>query len=185
MPVQKATAKTVERLSVMKEDENWAFRAFLKECDAGSEQIDAIVQGLFREESAAFDCTTCARCCKGISPMLDNDDVEKLAACLGMSPELVVSGYLVRDEEYDGLVFNKMPCPLLKENRCSCYDSRPRDCADYPHLHKDRFSGRLSNMVANCAVCPVVYNVFERMKEAMKPHGRGAGSRGRRRHRRP
>lgn len=58
-----------------------------------------------------------------------------------------------------------MPCPLLENDRCTRYEHRPRDCASYPHLQKDRFVSRASNTVANCSVCPIVYNVFERLKD--------------------
>ncbi|OPY26987.1 MAG: hypothetical protein A4E28_02214 [Methanocella sp. PtaU1.Bin125] len=83
-----------------------------------------------------------------------------------MPEDRVIAEYLVRNDEYGGWSFNRSPCPLLKNDRCSCYGHRPHDCASYPHLQKDHFVSRLSNTVANCSVCPVVYVVFERLKKA-------------------
>jgi Fe-S-cluster containining protein len=134
-----------------------------------TDRIDAIVHELYRQASSEFDCRTCASCCKNESPLLDDEDIGRLSKSLGIPADRFIAEYLVRDEEYDAFVFNRKPCPLLKDNLCTCYDSRPLDCASYPHLHKDRFVGRLSNTVANCAVCPVVYTVYERLKREIMP----------------
>ena len=48
-----------------KEDENWRFRAFLKdECDLDSEEIDSRVFEITRRVWAGIDCTECANCCR-------------------------------------------------------------------------------------------------------------------------
>lgn len=167
--IGKVTPENVGRLARRRERENWAFRDRLKESQADTDRIDRIVHELYRQESAAFDCTACANCCKGISPLLDGEDVERLARGLGMTAERVISEYLKKDEEYDGWVFRRMPCPLMNDNICSCYEHRPHDCASYPHLHKDRFVSRASNMIANTAVCPIVFSVFERLKDEFRP----------------
>ncbi len=161
----------LEKLSLRMEDENWRFRDFLKKCTVSEAEIDRIVQELYRQESEQFDCKTCAGCCKGISPMLGDEDVARLSEGIGIPADRLISEYLVIDEEYGTLKFNQSPCPLLKGDMCSCYLSRPRDCAAYPHLHKDGFLHRLTNMVGNCSVCPIVFNVFERLKTEMRPYG--------------
>ena len=137
----------------------------------GPEKLDILIHGLYRQASAEFDCKACANCCKGISPLLDDEDIGRLAEGLGISCDDVIAGYLARNDEYDGWSFKTMPCPLLKDNRCTCYEHRPHDCASYPHLHKDNFLSRLSNTVANCSVCPIVYTVVERLKEEMVHKG--------------
>ena len=161
----------LEKLAGRKEDENWRFREFLRGGDVSEAEIDRIVHELYRQESEQFDCKTCAGCCKGISPMLGDDDVNRLAEGIGITVDRLISEYLVIDEEYGTLKFNQSPCPLLKDDLCTCYLSRPLDCAAYPHLHKDGFVHRLTNMVGNCSVCPIVFNVFERLKGEMRSHG--------------
>jgi len=158
------------RLARRREGENWRFRDFVKGCGIEPKEIDRIVHELYRQESEKFDCVACANCCKEISPLLDNEDVRRLAVWMDVSSDLLIREYLAWDEEYEGLVF-RIPCPMLKDDRCICYHHRPMVCASYPHLHKDGFVRRLSNMVANCSICPVVFNVIERLKDEMKPHG--------------
>jgi Fe-S-cluster containining protein len=162
--MRKVTAANVGRLARRKEPENWEFRAYLKDPETDPGKLDALVNELYRQASAEFDCKACANCCKGISPLLDGEDVERLAQGLDITADRVIADYLVRNDEYDGWSFKRMPCPLLKDNLCSCYEHRPHDCASYPHLHKDRFTGRLSNTIANCSVCPIVYTVVEALK---------------------
>jgi Fe-S-cluster containining protein len=155
----------IEKLSKQKADENWNFRSFLKSTDIPFEKIDSIVQRLNREVSAQIDCTTCANCCKTVSPVLDKEDIVTFAKGLGISPEQLKSQYLVKDEE--GFTFNAKPCPFLVDNKCSNYDHRPKACASYPHLHKDDFVFRTIGIINNCSVCPIVFNVVERLKDEM------------------
>ncbi|MCD6223504.1 MAG: YkgJ family cysteine cluster protein [Deltaproteobacteria bacterium] len=44
-----------------------------------------------------------------------------------------------KDKDPEKFVFNKKPCPFLKDNLCSHYTYRPKDCISYPHLHKSGF----------------------------------------------
>lgn len=39
------------------------------------------------------------------------------------------------------------------------------NCISYPHLHKKDFTSRLIGVIENCSVCPIVFNVYERLKE--------------------
>jgi hypothetical protein len=156
----------IEKLSKKKADENWQFRTFLKGTTIPHKKIDAIVHRLNREVSAQIDCTVCANCCKTISPTLDEEDIVTFAKGLGISPEQLKSQYLVEDEE--GFTFNAKPCPFLVDNKCSNYDHRPKDCASYPHLHKGDFTSRTLGVIDNCSVCPIVFNVFERLKDELR-----------------
>ena len=69
-------------------------------------------------------------------------------------------------EEFD-LTFNQHPCPFLVENRCRVYEHHPETCRSYPHLHKEEFVFRLAQPVRNCSVCPITFNVYERLKAAL------------------
>ncbi|HID20743.1 MAG TPA: YkgJ family cysteine cluster protein [Methanophagales archaeon] len=155
----------IKKISEEKAEENWAFRAYLKECDMSLEEIDAIVHRLYKEISSKIDCNACANCCKEIKPVLDNEDIEKLSEGLGMSTAVFKEEFLVEDE--DGFKFKMMPCPFLKNNSCSVHAYRPKDCRSYPHLHKEDFVFRLMSVIANCSVCPIVFNVYEALKEEL------------------
>ena len=131
----------VAAFAVEREDENWGFRAFLKNADMEVEVLDAIVH----------------RHC---------EEVKRLSAGLGTTEQVCFDQLMETDEDGD-TVFAAQPCPLLEENRCTVYEHRPDDCRSYPHLDKDEFVFHLAQAVENCAVCPIVYNVFERLKDEL------------------
>ncbi len=153
----------IKKLSKKKDDENWEFRAFLKRYN--SRRLDSIVHRLYREISSEIDCKTCANCCRKMHPVLDQKDVEKLSKGLGLPVARFKDRYLVNDEEHGKYRFNEVPCPFLKGNVCSQYAYRPKDCVSYPHLHKKGFVFRLISVVDNCSICPIVFNVYERLKD--------------------
>ncbi len=163
--------KVVAKLAEEREDENWRFRSFLKGIDLEIEELDAIVHGYYEAVSKQIDCCACGNCCREVLPALIDDDVTRLASGLELSKEELTERHLAKDEDGD-LTFNKKPCPLLSGNRCSAYGHRPEDCRSFPHLRKDEFVTRLIQAVQNCSVCPIVFNVFKRLKEELwhAPH---------------
>jgi hypothetical protein len=158
--------KMIAKLAEERNDENWRFRTFLKNMDMEIEEIDAIVHRHYEEVAGQIDCCACGNCCRDILTTLDDADVSRLATGLGISTDEVVDQYLTRDEDAD-LTLNGLPCPFLVENRCSVYDHRPEACRSYPHLHKEEFVFRLMQAVSNCSVCPISFNVYERLKEEL------------------
>ncbi|MFO7945056.1 MAG: YkgJ family cysteine cluster protein [Anaerolineales bacterium] len=162
----------INKLAQEKEDENWEFRAFLKGIDMRSEELDALVHGLYRDISSRIDCLECGNCCRSILPNLSPADITDLAAGLSMSKAELTRRYLTTREDQNARTFNATPCPFLDENQCTVYENRPQSCRSYPHLHKQRFVHRLIQVVANCAVCPIVFNVYEELKKVLwQPYG--------------
>ena len=53
------------------------------------------------------------------------------------------------------------------------YAHRPKDCHSYPHLHKKEFVFRLWGVVENCSICPIVFNVYEQLKDELRYPGDG------------
>jgi len=163
--------KRIEALAVTREDENWEFRRYLKQLDIDLDDLDDLVRRLTADVSAQIDCTQCANCCKLISPILDQADVVEFAAGLRAtdpeaSPATWQEIYLrpVEGGGPDRYQFKALPCPFLEADRCSNYAARPTECRDYPYLHKDGFRSRLWGVVSNYALCPIVFNVYERLK---------------------
>jgi hypothetical protein len=74
-------------------------------------------------------------------------------------------------EEAGELLFARTPCPLLDGTRCSVYRDRPKDCRAYPHLHKKQMTTRLLGVLENARVCPIVFNVLERLKAELLERG--------------
>ena len=58
------------------------------------------------------------------------------------------------------------PCPLLEGNLCRVYGNRPEACRQYPHLHNDVRASSISRF-NNTFICPIVFNLFELMKEEL------------------
>jgi len=156
--------KIVFALAEEKKDENWRFRSFLKRCGLNSEELDAVVHRHYEDVASQIDCRECGNCCREILPTLSKDDVIDLATGLRISLEETLERYLVRNETGD-FTFNQLPCPLLEGNVCRVYEHRPENCRSYPHIQKKEFVSRLAQAVGNCSICPIVFNVFERLKE--------------------
>ncbi|KPA10890.1 Fe-S-cluster oxidoreductase, partial [Candidatus Magnetomorum sp. HK-1] len=76
--------------------------------------------------------------------------------------------YLVPDDFGNDFFPKTTPCPFLKNNNCSIYGYQPDSCRYYPHLHKDEFAARTIGVIENYEVCPIVFNVFERLKKELK-----------------
>ncbi len=163
--IMETNLDNIKKLSKEREDENWGFRSYLKGYDVPDKKIDSLVHDLNKKISSAIDCRKCMNCCKKLRSILDNGDIEKLSQSLNISADGFKAKYLVKDEEEQGFKFNVIPCPFLKNDGCSCYEHRPKACASFPHLHKKRFVTRLIGVIENCSVCPIVFNVYERLKE--------------------
>ncbi|MBT9165148.1 MAG: hypothetical protein DDT22_01100 [candidate division WS2 bacterium] len=162
--------KRIRELSKEREDENWEFRSSLKNCDISEEEIDSIVHKLYQRVASQMDCRICANCCKEIQPVSDQEDIDRFSKCLVISVAQFKNQYLVKYEEPEKFVFNKKPCPFLKDNLCSHYACRPKDCVSYPHLDKSGFIFRLINIIENYAICPIVFNVYECLKNEIWHH---------------
>jgi len=154
----------IKQLSEKKEDENWAFRAFLKGSDIPLRKMDRIVHKLYKQISSRIDCKKCANCCKEIELGLYKEDIDNFSKGLEISAEQFRKRYLVKGEEQGEFYFKEKPCPFLKNNLCSHYHYRPEACRSYPHLHKNDFVFRLIGVIRNSSVCPIVFNVYEHLK---------------------
>lgn len=157
--------KRIAELSKEKAGENWGFRSFLKDCEVPERVIDRAVHILYRQVSARIDCCTCANCCREKAPLLNGDDVIKMAKGLNLSTAEMKRNYLVKNNEEEGFNFRQKPCPFLKDTRCSIYEFRPEYCLTYPTIGKNGVLKRLCSIIRDSSVCPIVFNVLELLKE--------------------
>lgn len=154
--------KKIKQLGILKEDENFQFRSFLKMQD--SDEVDRIVNKLNDYYSKKIDCKKCGNCCKELQSLVNKNDIKRLAFKLDISEDSFIKNYTETDEEGDLLLRHK-PCKFLKDKKCEIYEYRPEDCKSFPHLHKERFISRLFGVINNYSVCPIVFNVYEDLKE--------------------
>ncbi len=160
-----ALEKDRERVQVLgraKERENLAFRKALKASSSTDEELDQRFSKLSEQVSAEIDCTQCAECCRGLDLYVTDEDLQRMAKQLGKTEAEFKAAHL-RQEEGEGPRV-ATPCPMLNGTRCSYYDQRPETCRSYPHLEKPEMRSRLFSVMANAAICPIAYNVVERLK---------------------
>ena len=160
----------IRHAAVEREDENYRFRSFLKGKDP--ELVDRIVHRLHDEMIKKIDCRSCNNCCRAITPTLSVEDIEVLAGMENISPEEYKEKYCDLDFFGDACL-NTKPCRYLGENQCSIpMDKRPVKCRDFPYTGKDEFTSRLISIISFYGVCPIVFNLYERLKGEMGFRGR-------------
>jgi Fe-S-cluster containining protein len=158
----------IERLAELAKNtagENENYFRKLKKKKPGN--LDDTVSLIHHDVFNEVDCLLCANCCKTISPVLKNKDIDRIAKRLRMKPSEVVAQYLEIDEE-DDYVFREQPCPfLMDDNYCLIYEDRPRACREYPHTDRRKFHQILNITLKNTEICPAVFMVIERLKKEL------------------
>lgn len=158
----------IEEFAKAKEEENFRFRLYLKRKSGA--QVDRRVFKLTDQVWAGVDCTTCGNCCRVLRPGVSEEELQRLAARLGQSREEFIAAYLQPVESNDPddppWQVRVSPCPFLRDNKCSVYEDRPRQCRDYPYLHRPDFVFRTMGMINRTVTCPIVYEVMEELKRS-------------------
>ena len=149
-------------------DRNFAFLHSLKM--KSDRVVDRVAHRLHEEAFSIIDCTQCANCCKAVSPQFLKADIGRIAEHLGMEPADFQAKYLHADEDGD-LFLKSLPCPFLAaDNRCTIYELRPRNCADYPYTQKKGFTFRTHSIADKSLDCPAVFYIIEQMRAKRHRH---------------
>lgn len=120
-----------------------------------------------------IDCLDCANCCKTMSPTYTKADVKRISKHLGMSFQQYYDKYLELDKTGDYM--NKsVPCQFLrKDNKCSIYSVRPRDCSGFPHTQLKNFKLYIPEThKQNIEYCPITLNIVENMYNIIVNEGK-------------
>jgi Fe-S-cluster containining protein len=135
--------------------------------------MDNITQVLSKEAFKKIDCLDCANCCKTMSPTYTKVDVKRIAKHIGMTYQEYYDKYLYTDEGGD-IMNTKTPCQFLKkDNKCSIYPVRPKDCSGFPHTQLKDFKLFITGThKQNIEYCPITLNIVERMHEIIIEHGK-------------
>lgn len=153
----------LKKKALLKKKENKQLVQKLKKVNP--RKLDSIFHALHDETFQQIDCLDCANCCSSISPIIIDNDINRIARKMRIKPSAFVEKYLELDSEGD-YVFRGAPCPFLGEDHyCSIYDYRPRACAEYPHTNRTKIYQALNVSLKNTEVCPAVYKIFEDIKE--------------------
>ena len=124
-----------------------------------------------REDAAMWkevNCMECANCCKTMTPTYTTTDIRRISAHLGMTSKEFKEKWLVKEEDTGDWVNTTQPCQFLKNNKCSIYDVRPRDCAEFPHHNKKPFDMYNDTFKNNLVHCPATLNLVDRLKKAVE-----------------
>lgn len=144
-----------------------AFKRFLNRIEKNPPRgLDGMAVSADLEMWKQTDCLSCANCCKTMSPTFTRKDMTRISAHIGMTVSQFKSKYLKVDEEGDW-INKKQPCQFLnlKDNKCSIYEVRPRDCAGFPHHTRKRMVDYMHVFKQNIEYCPATYRVVEMIKE--------------------
>ena len=154
----------IKQIATEREDENFRFRAFLKGKDG--DKVDEIVHQLHKEITQQIDCTLCGNCCIQLKPRLSKNDIEELARIDNITTEDYLLNYCEKD---DGDIYLKnIPCRYIDGKQCSIYENRPDQCRRFPFTNQKGFISRLYGMLSFYEVCPIVFNLMERLKGEMR-----------------
>jgi Fe-S-cluster containining protein len=154
----------IKKLAREKEEEDYGFRSFLKSGLISPKKIDLITQKIYKEVAEQIDCTKCANCCKEKAIVINEEDIRRFREKLGMSRRKFEEKYLVKNQD-DKYIFNKSPCPFLKDDLCTIYDFRPEYCQSFPHILKKSLVPQAIRVIKNTSVCPIVFNLYEELKQ--------------------
>ena len=145
------------------EQENDAFRSFLQKMDA--ELLDKMLHQINDIITPQIDCTACGACCNQLMINVTAKETESVAAHLNISQTQFKQKYI--EESLQGkMIINTIPCHFLKDKKCTVYAKRFTECREFPHLHKSNFKGRLFGTLVHYAMCPIIFNVIEKLKAA-------------------
>ena len=142
-----------------------SYRRFLNRAEKNPPRgIDSVTPVLEKEVWADIDCLSCANCCKKMTPTFTKQDLKRISAHFGQTPEAFRKQWLVKDRNKD-LVNKQQPCQFLnlKDNKCSIYAIRPVDCSGFPHLSKRKFKEYAHVHKQNIDFCPATFRMVEKL----------------------
>lgn len=143
-----------------------AFRRFLGKVERKPPvYLDVLIDQLNAEVWQEISCTSCANCCKRMSPTFSTQDISRIAAHTGMTRKEFKEKWLHQEPKDTAWMNKSRPCQFLdlSSNLCSIYEVRPKDCAEFPHLTKKKVTDYIHIHKQNVQYCPATYKLVEKM----------------------
>lgn len=120
-----------------------------------------------KELFADYDCSKCRNCCKMYKGSIPAEDVEKDADYLGITVEQFIDFFLEKEEFGIGYHTKHKPCDFLQEDgNCKLGDCKPDSCKKYPYTDQPERLCSLLGMLDTISICPVAFEIFERLKKS-------------------
>jgi Fe-S-cluster containining protein len=154
----------------VKESQKKGAIQFLKKLDElVPEDMELIVAEEDKKVWEETECLTCANCCKKMTPTFTTDDIKRIATHLQMSPQAFKKKWLYKENKAGDWINTSTPCQFLQEdNKCSIYEVRPIDCAEFPHHNKKPFDWYNDTFSQNLKYCPATFNLVQRLKKRIE-----------------
>ena len=151
-------------------NENLRFRTFLK-CNADEEELDRQFKELHDELFATYDCNRCRNCCKMYYGEIPEQDLQQDADYLGIKVEEFRNKYLEKELRDGNYQTKHMPCDFLStEGSCVLGECRPDSCKKFPYTDQPDRLHSLYSVLDVIEVCPVAFEIFERLKKEYSFH---------------
>lgn len=115
-----------------------------------------------------IDCTACANCCKTMTPIFTKADIKRISTHLRITPKAFFDKWLEVEADTGSTVNRTLPCQFLVDNKCSIYEVRPRDCAEFPHHNKRPFDLYNDTFLQNIDRCPATNLLIEQLKSRIE-----------------
>lgn len=145
------------------EDENLEFRTFLK-INADNDELDKQFLELHNQLFSEYDCSKCRNCCKELTAAVEDREIDNIAKTLGISKKDFINSYI--DNSGYGIKIKGSPCCFLEDNgNCKLEKCKPIECREFPYTDKPERLASMLGMVGFAKVCPVVFEMLERLKE--------------------
>ena len=148
-----------------------ALRSFLARLQKNPpKKLDQLAAKVEQEVWKEIDCTTCANCCKSMTPTYTLKDMQRISAHLGMTVQRLKEKWLYREKGTGQWLNRSNPCQFLDldTNMCTIYEVRPADCAGFPHFSRKKMVEFMHVHKQNVEFCPATYRMVEKMKEKLK-----------------
>lgn len=171
--------ETVACLAEQRKDENWGFRTFIKAYSKLPEgRVDAMAERFAREAQAQIECTSCAACCRDNFIPVNDEEVERLAKRLEITPDDFRARYVQPKTNEHDTGIDAQPCPFLQDSLCSVYEDRPEVCQGYPYIGGN-IASRTIGIIERAGTCPIIFDMLERLKDELgyNYYRRGGGRR--------
>ena len=144
------------------ERENLRFRSFLKS-HADDDELDRHIHRLHSELFSHYNCSKCRNCCRAYRTSLSEDEINDIAAYLGLARQEFMENNLIEGSQGYEL---DSPCRFLSANGiCEIESCKPAECRAFPYTGRPDRLGSLLGMVSFAEECPVVFEILERLKE--------------------
>lgn len=151
-----------------KADENYRFRTYLKG-HADELELDMQFLRLHKELFDGYDCSKCRNCCKMYKGSIPEEDIQRDAEYLGITPNQFIDFFLEKNECETGYQTKHMPCDFLqKDGACKLGDCKPDSCKKYPYTDQPERLFSLLGVLDAIEVCPVAFEIYERLKKEYK-----------------